>query len=296
MNYYNNIKDLLINNELTKKAKDYSKCKSDLTTYYEVGKLLSEAGKHYGEGIIKEYSSKLVVEIGKKYNERTLRRMKQLYNFCEKQKWPAAPAKLTVSHYDELMRLNDMDEINYYIEICDRNNISSKDLRKRIKNKEYLRLDEETRKKIVENRNIELIDTVKNSIFIKNSFDTKDISEKMLKKLILEDIEDFLLELGEGYSFIKSEYKIKIGDNYNYIDLLLFNYIYNSFVVIELKVTPLKKEHLGQISVYMNYIDENIKIDNQNNTIGIIIVKENNRFIIKYKTSDKIISREYSLI
>ena len=296
MNYYNNIKDLLINNELTQKAKDYSKCKSDLTTYYEVGKLLSEAGKHYGEGIIKEYSSKLVVEIGKKYNERTLRRMKQLYNFCEKQKWPAAPAKLTVSHYDELMRLNDMDEINYYIEICDRNNISSKDLRKRIKNKEYLRLDEETRKKIVENRNIELIDTVKNSIFIKNSFDTKDISEKMLKKLILEDIEDFLLELGEGYSFIKSEYKIKIGDNYNYIDLLLFNYIYNSFVVIELKVTPLKKEHLGQISVYMNYIDENIKTASQNNTLGIIIVKENNRFIIKYKTSDKIISREYSLI
>lgn len=296
MNYYNNIKDLLINNELTKKAKDYSKCRSDLTTYYEVGKLLSEAGKHYGEGIIKEYSSKLVIEIGKKYNERTLRRMKQLYNFCEKQKWPAAPAKLTISHYDELMRLNDMDEINYYIEICDRNNISSKDLRKRIKNKEYLRLDEETRKKIVENRNIELIDTIKEPILIRNNLGIENITEKMLQKLILENLNDFLEELGEGYSYIKNEYKIKLGDSFNYIDLLLYNIKYNCYVVVELKVTPLKKEHLGQISFYMDYVDENIKTVSQNNTIGILIVKENNKFIIKYKTNDKIISKEYKLI
>ena len=296
MNYYNNIKDLLINNELTKKAKDYSKCRSDLTTYYEVGKLLSVAGKHYGEGIIKEYSSKLVIEIGKKYNERTLRRMKQLYNFCEKQKWPAAPAKLTISHYDELMRLNDTDEINYYIEICDRNNISSKDLRKRIKNKEYLRLDEETRKKIVENRNIELIDTIKEPILIRNNLGIENITEKMLQKLILENLNDFLEELGEGYSYIKNEYKIKLGDSFNYIDLLLYNIKYNCYVVVELKVTPLKKEHLGQISFYMDYVDENIKTVSQNNTIGILIVKENNKFIIKYKTNDKIISKEYKLI
>ena len=296
MNYYNNIKDLLINNELTKKAKYYSKCRSDLTTYYEVGKLLSVAGKHYGEGIIKVYSSKLVIEIGKKYNERTLRRIRQIYSLFLKQKWSPLATKLTVSHYIELLPLKDENEINYYVDICIKYNLSRNDLRKRIKGKEYLRLDEETRKKIVENINIELIDTVKNSIFIKNSFDTKDISEKMLKKLILEDIEDFLLELGEGYSFIKSEYKIKIGDNYNYIDLLLFNYIYNSFVVIELKVTPLKKEHIGQISIYMNYIDENIKTASQNNTVGIIIVKENNKFIMHYCNSKEITSLKYELI
>ena len=108
MDYYSSIKELLINNELTHKAKDYSKNKNDLNTYYEVGKLIITAGKHYGENVIKEYSINLVLDVGKKYNERTLRRMRQFYSFCEKQKWPAAPVKLTISHYDELMKLKNI--------------------------------------------------------------------------------------------------------------------------------------------------------------------------------------------
>ena len=103
-------------------------------------------------------------------------------------------------------------------------------------------------------------------------------------------------QFGEGYSFIDSEYRIKIGDNYNYIDFLLFNYIYNCFIVIELKVTELKKEHIGQIQVYMNYIDQNIKTIYQNNTIGIILVKRNNEFIIEYSSDNRIISRKYEII
>ena len=118
----------------------------------------------------------------------------------------------------------------------------------------------------------------------------------MLQKLILENIEDFLIELGEGYSFIRSEYKIKIGNRYNYINMLLYNIKYNCYVVIELKVTELKKEHIGQIEVYMNYIDEHVKDINQNKTIGIIIVKENNKFVIRYRSDDRIVAREYELI
>ena len=79
MNYYNEIKTEIINNEITKKVKDYSKNRSDLNTYYNVGKLLSEAGKHYGEGIIKEYSKRLTKELKKSYKERTLRRFRQFY-------------------------------------------------------------------------------------------------------------------------------------------------------------------------------------------------------------------------
>ena len=112
----------------------------------------------------------------------------------------------------------------------------------------------------------------------------------------MEDIESFMKELGTGYSFIGSEYKIKINDRYNYIDLLLFNYEYNCFIVIELKVTELKKEHIGQIEVYMNYIDENIKTINQNKTIGIIICKQDNKYIIKYCSDKRIIAREYELV
>ena len=234
--------------------------------------------------------------MGKKYNERTLRRMRQFYNFCEKQKWPAAPAKLTISHYDELMRLSDRNEIIYYIELCDRKNVSSKDLRLKIKNNEYWRINEESRKRLAKNDKLELIDTVKNPILIKNSTGNYNISEKMLQKLILEDIPYFLNELGDGYCFIKNEYKIKLENTYNYIDLLLFNIKYNCYVVVELKVTELKKEHIGQIEFYMNYIDNNLKTTNHNKTIGILIVKENNQFVIKYKTNDEIISRVYELI
>ena len=296
MDYYSSIKELLINNELIKKAKDYSKNRSDLTTYYDVGKLLTEAGKKYGKNVINEYSEKLVVEIGKKYNPRTLRRMRQFYIFCKKQKWPAAPAKLTISHYDELMRLSDRNEIIYYIELCDRKNVSSKNLRLKIKNNEYWRINEESRRRLAKNEKLDLIDTVKDPIFIRKTDGIDDISEKMLQKLILEDIPYFLNELGDGYCFINNEYKIKLGNTYNYIDLLLFNIKHNFYVVVELKVTELKKEHIGQIEFYMNYIDNNIKTSNHNKTIGILIVRENNQFVIKYKTNEEIISRVYELI
>ena len=117
----------------------------------------------------------------------------------------------------------------------------------------------------------------------------------MIKELILNNLDNFLSQLGYGFSYIGNEYKIKIGDRYNYIDLLLFNIEYNCYVVIELKVTELKKEHIGQIEVYMNYIDNNLKKVTQNKTIGIIICKKDNHFIMEYCSDRRILSREYLL-
>ena len=122
------------------------------------------------------------------------------------------------------------------------------------------------------------------------------IKEKTLHKLILNDIERFMKELGNSYSFIGSEYKIKLGDRYNYIDLLLFNIDFNCYVIVELKVTELKKEHIGQVQVYMNYIDKNLKKINQDKTIGIIICKRDNKYIIEYCSDNRVIAREYELI
>ena len=122
------------------------------------------------------------------------------------------------------------------------------------------------------------------------------MSEKVLQKLILENIETFMKKLGNNFSFIGSEYKIKIGDIYNYIDLLLFNYEYNCFIVVELNITELKKEHIGQIQVYMNYIDNNLRKINQNKSIGIIICKKNNKYVIEYCSDKRIIAREYELV
>ena len=296
INYYKEIKEELVNNEITKKVKDYSKNRSDLNTYYNVGKLLSEAGKHYGEGIIKEYSIKLTSELGKGYSERNLQMMKKYYKFICQQKTQTASANLSYSHYVELLPLANINEINYYIRITEQQNLSVRQLRERIKNKEYDRLNKKTKEKLITSEETKVNDFIKNPILIKNSYDYKEISEKILQKLILEDIENFLLELGEGFTFIKSEYKIKLGDRYNYIDLLLYNINYNCYVVVELKVTELKKEHIGQIETYMNYIDKNIRRIEQDKTIGIIICKKDNHFIMEYCSDDRIISRMYDLV
>ena len=294
INYYDEIKNELVNNEITKKVKDYSKNRSDLTTYYNVGKLLFEAGKHYGEGIIKEYSKRLTNEFGTKFGITLLKRIRQFYIVIEK--GATMSHQLSWSHYCELLPVNSIDKINYYIKITKEQNLSIRELRAKIKNNEYERLDESTKEKLKEKEKLKLPDLVKNPIQIKNTSGNNEISEKVLQKLILEDIPSFLDELGNGFTFVRNEYKIKIGDRYNYIDLLLFNYEFNCFVVVELKVSELKKEYIGQIEFYMNYIDKNLKNINQNKTIGIIICKKENRYVIEYCSDDRIISREYELV
>ena len=292
MNYYNEIKEELVNNEINKKVKNYSINKSDLDTYYNVGKLLQQAGKHYGESIIKEYSIRLTDELNIKYDVSSLNKMKKFYILIKKM--ATVSPKLSYSHYVELLPFNDLNKIKYYIEIIEQDNLSVRKLRERIKSNEYERLPENTKNKIIKKENI--IDYIKNPIIIRRSNIKDNISEKVLQKLILEHISSFLEELGNGFTFIKNEYKIKLGNNYNYIDLLLFNYEYNCFVVVELKVTELKKEHIGQIQIYMNYIDKNIKKIYHEKTIGIIICKKDNKFIIEYCSDNRIISRVYELI
>jgi len=294
MNYYSEIKKELVANQINKKVKDYSKNKYELQKYYNVGKLLLEAGNKYGEGIIKEYSIRLTQELGKGYSQRNLRNMRQLYKTFAL-KWQTMSAKLTFSHYCEIIWYEEA-KINYYIKITELNNLSVRQLRNRIKCNEYERLPGETKIKLSSETKIEVEDFIKEPIIIKNSKNYEKISEKVLQKLILEDIPSFLKELGNGFTFIENEYKVKIGERWNFIDLLLFNYKYNCFVVIELKVVELKKEHIGQIEVYMNYIDKNLKQLNQNKTIGIIICRKNNKYIIEYCSDKRIISKEYELV
>lgn len=294
MNYYNEIKNELVNNEINKKIKNYSINKNSLNTYYNVGKILSKAGKHYGEGIIKEYSKKLTNELGKGYSKRNLWLMLRFYQL--KEKVQTLSAQLSWSHYCELLTLESIDKIDYYMKISEQQNLSVRQLREKIKLNNYERLPIDTKNKLINNNNLNIVDFIKNPLIIKNSNNYENISEKILQKLILEDIESFMKELGNSFCFIGSEYKIRISNSLNYIDLLLFNIEYNCYVVVELKVTELKKEHIGQIQVYMNYIDEKLRKFNQNSTIGIIICKQNNNYVIKYCSDNRIIAREYELV
>ena len=290
MNYYETIKQEFISNEIYKRVKDYSKNQNDLKTYYNVGKMLCEAGKHYGEGIIREYSKKLTVELGKGYTQTRLKYMRQFYIIMQKS--PTVSDKLSYSHYCEIMWLN-IDEINYYIKIVEEQNLSVRELRERIKSKEYERLDDKTKLKLKNQNNLEIKDFIKNPIILKTNQEI--LKERALQQLILEDLPSFMKELGPGFSFIENEYKIKIGNVYNYIDLLLFNYIYQCFVLVELKVIELKKEHIGQIETYMHYIDKNLKTNKQDKTIGIILTKKDNRFIMEYCSDKRVLNITYSL-
>ena len=256
--------------------------------------MLYEVGSHYGEDIIKEYSKRLTNDLGKGYSKRNLWLMLRFYEL--KEKVQTLSAQLSWSHYCELLSFDNSDKINYYIELTKMNNLSVRQLRDKIKSNEYERLPESTKNKLINQDESNIVDFVKNPIMIKNYNKNENLSEKVLKKLILEDIESFMKELGNSFSFIGSEYKIKIGDRYHFIDLLLFNIKYNCYVVVELKVTEFKVEYISQVQKYMNYIDKNIKEVSNNDTIGILICKRENKFVIEYCSDERIAVRVYELV
>ena len=302
MDYYEQIKGLFISNEVYKKIKDYSKNKSEVETYYNVGRLIVEAQggevrAKYGSNLIKNYSERLVVDFNdKKYSYRNLMNMRKFYLLFRDEKVNALRSQLSWSHYRELLSLDNYNEIKYYIKITMKNNLGYRELKTMIKNEEYKRLPVDTLIKLTANEKLEVSNLIPNPILIKNKSNIEVTTEKILKNLILENIEDFMRELGNSFCFIGSEYKIKIGDNYHRIDLLLFNIKYNAYVVVELKVVEFKVEYISQVQKYMNYIDKNIKEIRNSNTIGIIICRKKNKFVIEYCSDERITVREYELV
>ena len=299
-NIYNGIKKELVQSVIDKKVDTYFTNRNELAHYYNVGKMIIDAqgGEErakYGDGLIRKFSKRLTKELNKGYSYRSLNLMRKFYLF---QKVQAVPAQLSWSHFVELLVLNDYNEINYYVNICLKEKISYRQLHKKIKSHEYQRLSEETKNKLINNEDLNVYDNIKNPIYINtyNNLNKEEISEKTLKSFILRDMDNFLEQLGDGFFYRKSEYKILIGNKPNYIDMLLYNAIFNCYVVVELKVIESKKDHLGQIQVYMNYIDKHIKNINQNKTIGIIVCKKDDKYLIEYSSDSRIRITSYELI
>ena len=293
LNYYNEIKETLVKNEIYKNVKDYSKNKSDLNAYYEVGRLIVEAQggvkrAKYGNKLIKEYSEKLTKELGKGYNVTSLKGMCQLFI-----KSPTVSDQLYFLNWSQILEiiyLEDNGKINYYISQCINFNLSVRELRERIKSKEYERIGY---KEDLEEPKINTL--IKNPIIIKTNNPHVKLSEYALHQTVLENMDDFLKELGIGFAYIGNEVKIKIGDNYHYIDFLLYNYKFNCFVVIELKITEFKAEYIGQITKYINYVDKNIKEVFNDKTVGVAICKKENKYVMEYCTDNRIFTTVYKL-
>ena len=303
MNYYNEIKNILVDNAIGRKVREYKSNQKDLESYYNVGKLLVEAqgGEErakYGNGLIKEYSKRLTSELGKGYSIQNLKNMRRFYLVVEKRQSLIVQFKslnISWTFIIKLLKLNDVNELLYYINCINKMNLTTRELDSKLKSKEYERLDNKIKEKLVKQEEVTVKDKIPDPIVLEGLEYKEKLTEKVVQKWIDENPASFCKSLGEGYSYIESQYKIKIGLNYNYIDILLFNYISNSFVVVEIKVTELKKEHIGQIETYMNYVDANLKKEFHNKTTGILLVRENNKWLIKYIYNNDIVVREFTI-
>ncbi len=291
--YLSNIKTEIINGNAKVVAKNYQINNVKLTMNYNIGRELVEAGKHYGEGIVKKYASILTKEFGSGYKEKDLYKMQQFYLLIQK----VAPLErqLTWSHYKLLLPLKNVEEIKYYIHITKRDNLSKRALAERIKSNEYGRLSTETKESLLNKEELSIIQSVPSSIVLVPNKSYKVYTEKILQEIIFENIEDFMHQLGGGYAFIGREYKLNIGDKKNYIDYLFYNVVDSRYCVVEIKAREYRKTDYGQIKTYMNYIDEHLKNITQNSTIGIIITKSVNKFEAHYVKDNQVTIVEFKI-
>ena len=246
----------------------------------------------YGNELIKKWSVKLTEAYGKGYNASNLRKFRQFYLAFEK----SSPlgSKLSWSHYRELLIFKDENKRNYYINLCIKNNLSKRKLIKEIKSNSYERLvDKPNKIDIIIPSKPSITTDMKNPIII--PIDKKIANEYDLELSILANLDFFFKQLGEGFLYAGHQYKINDGKNNYYIDILLFNYKLNCFIVVELKLRSLKKEDKAQIEYYMKLIDEQVKEVYHNRTIGIIISKESDKLIVNFIKSSDIIPLYYEL-
>ena len=202
---------------------------------------------------------------------------------------------LTWTHILILLPLKNLDEIKFYINLAIRDNLSKRALADRIKLNEYGKLTPETKLKLKEEKEINQSEMVPSTIVIPSDKLKTELTEKVLEELVIKNISVVMKQLGEGYSFIESQYKINVGNKKNYIDLLLFNIKFNNYVVIELKAREFRKEDIGQIKLYMNYIDKEVKNITQNKTMGIIITKSVNKFEAYYVKDNQVTIVEFKI-
>ena len=291
--YLSNIKTEIINENAKVATKNYQINNVKLTTNYNIGRELVEAGKHYGEGIVKKYASILTKEFGSGYKEKDLYKMQQPYLLIQK----VAPLErqLTWSHYKILLSLRDIKEIKYYIHITKRDNLSKRALAERIKSNEYGRLSTETKESLLNKEELSLIQSVPSPIVLTPNKSYKVYTEKILQEIIYENLDSFMKQLGGGYTYMGREYKLNIGDKKNYIDYLFYNVVDSRYCVVEIKAREYKKSDYGQIKTYMNYIDEHLKNITQNSTIGIIITKSVNKFEAHYVKDNQVTIVEFKI-
>ena len=295
--YYEEIEHLIKKNEIENQARKLEANYSLVETYWNVGRLIVEAQggssrAKYGNELIKKWSVKLTELYGKGYNSTNLKRFRQFYLCFEKS--AAVRHQLTWTHIRRLLPIKDENKRNFYINLCIKNHLSERELGREIKDNAYERLIEKPDKiDVIVPPKYSITTDMKNPIIIPihNEVNT----EHDLELNILANLDYFFKQLRNGFLYAGHQYKL-VKDNHNYfIDILLFNYELNAFVVMELKLRELRKEDKAQMEFYMKLVDEQVKKPFHNRTIGIIITKESDSFIVNFVKADDIIPLSYKL-
>ena len=294
--YYQEIEHLIKRNEINKRARKLEEKNDTIVIYWQIGKTLVEAQggsrrAKYGNELIKKWSTKLTEIYGKGYDYTNLSRFRKFY-LC----FPilGTACQLSWSYYRYLISIKNENKRNYYINLCIKNHLTVRELRKEIKSNSYERLiDKKTKIDIITPTKYSITTDMKNPVIIpvKNEV----ISEHDLEINILANLDFFFRQLGSGFTYVGHQYKISDGKNNYYIDILLFNIKLNCYVCVELKMRKLKKEDKAQVEYYMKLVDQEFKEIHHNHTIGIIITKESDEFIVNFVHQDDIVPLSYEL-
>ncbi len=292
--FYENIKKLI--NESRKHVITYVNT-TMLFTYWNIGKMIVEeqggsTKAKYGNKLIAELSKQMTFDFGKGFNERNLRYMRQFY--LSFPIWNTVRSELSWSHYRTLIKIEEEPIRNFYMEEAIKGNWSVRQLERQISTCTYSRV-------IANNSKVEKIDNVdENAALIKYDPNTviKDpymleflgldnnvnYLEEELEDALIDHLQKFLLELGRGFCFVARQKRITFDNEHYFIDLVFYNAILKCYVLIDLKTNKLSHESLGQIDLYRNFYDQEVKMPDDNPTIGLLLVTEQDTFAAKYSS------------
>lgn len=300
MNNYEEVETLVKKVEIGKAIKERQANNEITEAYWNIGKLIIDAqgGKEkskYGDKLLKEWSEKLSKEYGKGYDYTNLSRFRQLYLY-----FPIigpVGQQLNWTIIRTILPIKDENKRNYYINLCIKNNLSKRELIKEIKSNSFERLEHKPDKVDIITSAIvpAIIENFKNPILL-NLNGNKVENEKDLEKLIYSQLSYVFMQLGNDFTWVGNQYKISDGNKNYYIDMLLYNINYNCYVVVEIKCRSLKKEDKGQTEFYMTLVDKYKKRANNNPTIGIIITREQDKFVANFVKSEKLMTLTYELV
>lgn len=265
-------------------------------TYYEIGKMIVEEeqnGKEraeYGQQIINELSDKLSKEFGKGFSSTNIKQMRSFYLIYSKSQTVSDEFKLSWSHYLKLMRIDDENERRFYEIEAFKNNWSLRELQRQYDTALYNRLALSRDKKKVLELSVKGLIVEKPKDAIKDPYilefiglpEKSDYSENDLEQKLIDKLEFFLLELGTGFTFVSRQKRISFDDKHFRIDLVFYNRILKCFVLIDLKIGELKHQDIGQMQMYVNYYDREIKLPDENKTIGIILCQNKSEAVVQY--------------